>query len=119
MKNLVKTAAIASLMAFSPAIVPTAFSAEPIVGTWKRSNGTLIKYSGSGPRYCGMVMNGKYKGQSIGCLSGSGGSYKGKVNVLDEGKTYSGKGKVTGNSFKLSGCVFGGVICKSETLMRQ
>lgn len=95
-----------------------AFAAEPIVGKWQRPNGTVIAYSGSGP-YCGTVQTGEYKGKSIGCMNGSGGKYKGKVNKLDEGKTYTGKASVAGNSLKLSGCVLGGVICKSETLKRM
>ena len=95
-----------------------AFSAEPIEGTWKRSNGTLIKYSGSGGKFCGTVLNGEYKGKSIGCMSGKGNSYAGKVNKLDEGKTYTGKASVNGNSMKLAGCV-ARVLCKSETLARQ
>jgi uncharacterized protein (DUF2147 family) len=65
------------------------------------------------------VLTGEYKGKSIGCMSGSGGKYKGKVNKLDEGKTYTGKASVSGNSLKLSGCVAGGLICKSETLTKQ
>jgi len=94
--------------------------ADPIEGTWKRPNGTLIKYASSGNNsYCGTVLSGEYKGKSIGCMSGSGGSYKGKVNKLDEGKTYSGKAKVSGNTLSLSGCVLGGMICKSEALSRQ
>jgi len=93
--------------------------ADPIEGTWKRSNGTLIKYAGSGGNYCGTVLNGEYKGKSIGCMSGSNGKYKGKVNKLDEGKTYSGKATISGGTMKLSGCVAGGIICKSESLARQ
>ena len=94
--------------------------ADPIEGTWKRSNGTLIKYAASGGgQYCGTVMTGEYKGQSIGCMSGKDGSYKGKVNKLDEGKTYSGKASVSGNTLSLSGCVLGGIICQSESLARQ
>ncbi len=92
-------------------------AAEPILGKWQRPNGTIISYAGSG-KYCGTVMTGEYKGKSIGCMSGSGGSYKGKVNKLDEGKTYTGKASVSGNTLKLSGCVLGGIICKSETLKR-
>lgn len=95
-----------------------ALAAEPIEGTWKRSNGTLIRYAGSGGQFCGTVMTGEYKGKSIGCMSGSGSKYKGKVNKLDEGKTYSGSATVNGNSMKLSGCV-AMVLCKSETLARQ
>ncbi|MCV0396246.1 MAG: DUF2147 domain-containing protein [Rhizobiaceae bacterium] len=96
----------------------TAF-ADPIEGTWKRPNGTLIKYAASGGQYCGTVMTGEYKGKSIGCMSGKDGSYTGKVNKLDEGKTYNGKASVNGNTLALSGCVLGGIICKSENLTRQ
>jgi len=94
--------------------------ADPIEGTWKRTTGTLIKYSKSGgSKYCGTVLNGEYKGKSIGCMKGSNGSYKGSVNKLDEGKTYTGKANVNGNTMKLAGCVLGGIICKSENLKRQ
>ena len=108
-------------MAVAAAIVMTgaAVAAEPIEGTWKRSNGTLIQYAASGGQFCGTVMTGEYKGKSIGCMAGSGGSYKGKVNKLDEGKTYSGKASVSGKTLSLSGCVLGGIICKSESLARQ
>jgi uncharacterized protein (DUF2147 family) len=104
----------------SLAFTATTLAAEPIEGTWKRpTTGVLIKYSASGGnKFCGTVMTGEYKGQSIGCMSGSGNSYKGTVNKLDEGKTYSGTAKVNGNSMKLSGCV-AMVLCKSETLARQ
>lgn len=96
-----------------------AFSAEPIEGTWQRSNGTQIRYAAAGGQFCGTVLSGQYAGQSIGCMSGSGGSYKGKVNKLDEGKTYTGKASVSGNAMTLSGCVLGGIICKDETLSRR
>jgi len=97
-----------------------AAAAEPIEGTWKRPNGTLIRYAASGGgQFCGTVMTGEYKGKSIGCMSGSGSNYKGKVNKLDEGKTYNGKATVKGNTLALAGCVLGGIICKSENLTRQ
>ncbi|PRD46002.1 DUF2147 domain-containing protein [Phyllobacterium phragmitis] len=97
-----------------------AFAEEPIVGSWKRSNGTIIKYEACGSAtYCGTVMTGEYKGKSIGSMAGTGGAYKGKVNKLDEGKTYSGKANVKGNTLSLAGCVMGGLICKSESLARQ
>ncbi|MET3613225.1 uncharacterized protein (DUF2147 family) [Rhizobium aquaticum] len=101
------------------AFAAPAFAAEPIEGTWKRSNGTLIQYSGSGDKFCGTVLNNEYKGKSIGCMSGKGADYKGTVNKLDEGKTYSGKAHVEGKTMTLSGCALGGLICKSESLARQ
>jgi len=101
------------------AFTGTAAAAEPIVGTWKRPNGTLIRYAASGGQFCGTVLTGEYKNQSIGCMKGSGASYEGKVNKLDEGKTYKGKATVNGNTLSLAGCVMGGLICKSEDLKRQ
>ncbi|GGA93404.1 hypothetical protein GCM10011491_21910 [Brucella endophytica] len=111
---LLATAAIFTLAAEQAA------ATELIVGTWKRPNGTIIKYDSCGAdTYCGTVMTGEYKGKSIGTMSGKDGSYKGKVNKLDEGKTYTGKASVKGNTLSLSGCVMGGLICKSESLTRQ
>ena len=101
------------------AFTSMAVAAEPIVGTWKRSNGTLIKYAGSGSQFCGTVLTGEYKNQSIGCMKGSGASYEGEVKKLDEGRTYKGKATVNGNTMSLAGCVLGGLICKSESLSRQ
>jgi uncharacterized protein (DUF2147 family) len=106
--------------ALSLAVAGTAFAGEPIEGVWKRANGTMIRYAPTGDgQFCGTVLNHDYKGQSIGCMSGSGADYKGKVNKLDEGKTYTGKAHVEGNTMKLSGCALMGLICKSEMLARQ
>ena len=114
MKRNMLAAMAASLVLAGPAL-----AAQPIEGTWKRTNGTLVRYApAGGDKFCGTVMNGEYKGKSIGCMSGSGNSYKGQVNKLDEGKTYSGSATVNGNSMKLSGCV-AMVLCKTETLTRQ
>jgi uncharacterized protein (DUF2147 family) len=113
-----KSFAVAAFATF--ALAGSAVAAEPIEGSWKRPNGTVIKYAASGGNsFCGTVMTGEYKGKSIGCMSGSGGAYKGKVNKLDEGKTYNGKASVKGNTLSLAGCVMGGLICKSESLTRQ
>ena len=107
-------------LALAVAASSVAFAGEAIEGTWLRDNGTLIKYaSAGGNKYCGTVLNNKYAGQSIGCMSGTGGKYKGEVIVLDEGKTYSGKASVNGNVMSLAGCVLGGLICKSADLKRQ
>jgi uncharacterized protein (DUF2147 family) len=110
---------IAFAAAAAALVMTGAALADPIEGTWKRPNGTLIKYAGSGGSYCGTVLTGEYKGKSIGCMKGADGSYKGKVNKLDEGKTYNGKATIKGNTLALAGCVLGGVICKSENLTRQ
>ncbi|MEE9314614.1 MAG: DUF2147 domain-containing protein [Rhizobiaceae bacterium] len=116
MNRTVKIIAGAATLGFVLATTGAAFAAEPIVGTWVRKNGTKIRYSGSGTKFCGTVVNKKYKGKSIGCMSGTKGKYKGKVIALDEGKTYRGKAIATGSKLRLSGCV--AVFCKTETLRR-
>jgi uncharacterized protein (DUF2147 family) len=117
-----KKTLVAATAAFS-ILVPgmlAANAAEPIEGIWKRpSTGTLVQYSGNGGKFCGTVLEGEYKGKSIGCMEGSGTTYKGTVIALDENKTYSGKASVNGNSMSLKGCVAGGLICKGETWARQ
>lgn len=97
-----------------------AYAAEPIEGRWLRpSTGTLVQFKNcGGNNYCGTVLSGSHKGKSIGQLSGSNGSYRGKINALDEGKTYTGKANVSGNTMKLEGCVMG-FICKGENWARQ
>jgi len=58
-----------------------ASAAEPIEGVWKRpSTGTLVRYSGSGSKFCGTVLEGEYKGKSIGCMEGTGGHLQGYRN---------------------------------------
>ncbi|PCH45352.1 MAG: glycerol-3-phosphate ABC transporter ATP-binding protein [Hyphomicrobiales bacterium] len=109
--------AVIGAIAASAFLATGAMAAEPIVGKWKRKNGTILQYSGSGTTFCGRVVTGKYKGQSIGCMKGSGSTYVGKVKALDEGKTYKGKAKVSKTIMKLSGCV--SIFCKTETLRRQ
>jgi uncharacterized protein (DUF2147 family) len=94
--------------------------ADPIEGMWLRQNGTLIEYASTGgENYCGTVMSGDYQGQSIGCMAGADGAYAGKVNKLDEGKTYNGKASISGDVLSLSGCIAGGLLCKTEKLQRQ
>ena len=118
MHHSIKTLAACCAFTASIALSSTAFSAEPLVGKWKRDDGTIIQYSGSGTRYCAKVVNGQYAGKSIGCMTGKGKSYKGKLKVLSEGKTYTGYAKVSGNRLNLKGCVVW-PACKSATLVRQ
>ena len=107
--------AAALTMAFA---VP-AIAAEPIEGSWKRSTGTIIKFSPCGGAFCAIVQGGKHNGKQAGSMSGTGNRYKGSLTDLDEDKKYKGKASVNGNTMSLSGCVLGGIICKSETWVRQ
>jgi len=74
----------------------------------------------AGPWRTGCTQNGK---RFYGCLTGKmtasgGGNYEGEITKPDTGKTYTGKAKLSGSSLKLSGCVFGGLICESQVWTR-
>lgn len=94
-------------------------AAEPIEGLWKRQTGTILKFAPCGAAFCAIVQNGEHKGKQAGSMSGTGARYKGTLTDLSENKTYKGKASVSGNTMKLSGCVAGGLICKTETWTRQ
>jgi len=47
------------------------------------------------------------------------GTYAGTLYDPESGKTYSGKAKLLGDAVELSGCVMGGLICKSSTWRRN
>ena len=123
MPFFLRTAAAASLALALSAAVPLvtgqAHAAEPIVGTWKLADGRTIRFSGSGSRFCGTAVGGKFSGRSIGCVSGRGSAYRGKIKDLTANKTYTGKVSVKGNAMKLSGCVLGGLICRGVNARRR
>jgi hypothetical protein len=43
---------------------------------------------------------------------------EGSITKPSNGKTYSGSATLSGNSLKLKGCVFGGLICESQNWSR-
>ena len=46
------------------------------------------------------------------------GSYDGSITKPSNDKTYSGRATLSGNSLRLKGCVFGGLICESQNWTR-
>jgi uncharacterized protein (DUF2147 family) len=113
LRKLIAAAALTIVFA-APAL-----SSEPIEGNWKRSTGTIIKFAPCGAAFCATVQNGKNAGKQAGSMAGTGNRYKGTLTDLDANKTYKGKASVNGGTMSLSGCVLGGIICKSETWVRQ
>jgi uncharacterized protein (DUF2147 family) len=93
--------------------------ADPIEGNWKRPNGTLEIIKACGGSFCVTVGSGEHSGKSAGNFKSTGGNkYKGTLTDISANKTYNGKATLNGNSLVMSGCVFGGLICKSETWTR-
>ena len=88
--------------------------ADPIEGNWKTQTGATAAITGGGP-FTITLKTGKHAGKRIGSFSASGGGkYTGKITDPETDKTYSGKASLKGSSLSMSGCVLGGLICKSQ-----
>ena len=94
--------------------------ADDIEGMWKRPNGILVSVHKCGAEFCVTAASGAHKGESAGKMAASGtGKYAGTITDLEAGKTYTGKGALSGDSLTMSGCVLGGLFCKGENWARQ
>ncbi|MDW6021160.1 DUF2147 domain-containing protein [Mesorhizobium sp. BAC0120] len=97
----------------------SAFSADMVVGRWRTKPGDTAAISNCGRALCISLKDGRYAGQQIGRMTPRGdGTYVGSITNPADGKTYSGKGRLEGDSFTMSGCLLGGLICRSQTWVR-
>lgn len=96
--------------------------AQDVTGTWLRDTGaSRVRFAKCGEAMCGTIAwlrdtNGPAKlGQRIFYdMKPSGpGKWSGSAFNPEDGKTYSGTMTLSGNSLTTSGCVFGGMICRS------
>lgn len=110
--------------------------AASVNGVWRTQKGWKVKMYKCGGSYCGKVVGGTTakdvknpnkalrSRRMVGVrmvwgMKKSGSGYSGKLYNPNDGKTYTGKiSKISGSSMRLSGCVFGGLICKSQTWRR-
>ena len=89
--------------------------ADPIEGNWKTQSSETAVIGSCGGEFCITVKTGKYAGQTIGKMAAGGdGNNSGSITKPQNGKSYSGKASLTGNSLKMSGCVLGGLICENQ-----
>ena len=95
-----------------------AASAASIEGKWRTQAGANAVISKCGGAFCIKITSGQHSGKRIGQVSGSGSSYSGSVTDPANGKTYSGRARVNGNTLKLSGCV-AKILCKTQTWTRR
>ena len=96
-----------------------ALAADPIVGNWRTDSGETAAITGGGP-FAITLKTGKHAGKRIGSMSASGGGkYAGEITDPANDKTYSGKATLSGNNLRMSGCVLGGLICRSQNWKRQ
>jgi uncharacterized protein (DUF2147 family) len=133
--------ALRSLLGFASLAVALSASpsarADDITGTWLSQSGeTRVRISPCGGQFCGTIVwvskpgndvNNPDAGkrgrplvgvQMITMKSVGAASYSGHLYNYQDGKTYAGKATVTGAGLALSGCVLGGLICRTQTWKR-
>lgn len=107
------------LAAAAIALSAGAAFADPIEGNWKTKSGNTAEIAQCGNAFCITLKTGEHAGKQIGKMEAQGGGrYSGKVTDPAEDKTYNGKGRLSGDSFTMKGCVLGGLICRGETWKR-
>lgn len=128
-----KSAILIALGLCALAAPALAQSPEP-TGTWLSQSGeTRIRIAKCGSVYCGIIVSSSHAKdannpdpklrdrnlvgvQMISDLKPASDGYAGQLYNPQDGKTYAGKLKVTApNALQLSGCVFGGLICRAQT----
>lgn len=106
--------AVAATMLFTGAAL-----ADPIEGNWKTEAGSTARISACGGSFCIKLTSGSHNGKQIGKMKASGsGNYSGEITDPADDKTYTGKASLSGNTLRMKGCVFGGLICKGQTWAR-
>jgi len=130
---------------FALALAATGFAlsapalAADATGIWLSQSGeTRIHIAPCGGALCGTVVWQKTPGKDVnnpdpakqsrpvvgiqmisGMKPSASGEYAGQLYNFQDGKTYSGKLTVAGpNALNLSGCVLGGIVCRSQTWTR-
>jgi uncharacterized protein (DUF2147 family) len=102
--------------------------AQDVSGTWLRDSGaSRVRFAKCGEAMCGTLAwlkdtNGPAKvGQRIFYdMKPSGdGKWTGSAFNPEDGKTYSGTMTLAGDKLTTSGCVLGGLICRSVTWNRS
>ncbi|MDP5305700.1 DUF2147 domain-containing protein [Paracoccus spongiarum] len=114
-------------------LAATAALADPIEGVWQTQpdDGAFahVSIAPCGGAFCGVISRtfkdkAEYKSPNLGrqividMAPAGGGAYAGKVWRPANDKIYQGKASVSGDRMSLSGCVAGGLICKSQTWVR-
>jgi len=124
------------LAAFGLLLLTGAAQAQPAdpSGTYLSESGeTRVRIAKCGSAYCGTIVavqgeskdvnnpDASLKGRSlvgvqmISNIQPAGDGFSGQLYNYKDGKTYTGKMSFEGKAMKLSGCVLGGLICRSQT----
>ncbi len=108
-----------TILATSAAIlIATPALADSIEGKWRTASGETAAIDKCGGAYCIVLKTGKHAGKRIGRVTGSNGTYKGKITDPADDKTYSGSAKVKGASMSMTGCALV-IFCKTQQWARK
>jgi uncharacterized protein (DUF2147 family) len=109
-------------------LTTSASLADNVLGTWSRDNGAVrVKFDTCGDAICGNIAwlrpgaDTKAKiGQRLffDMRPDGANSWTGKAVNPDSGSIYSGKMSVEGSTLSTSGCIVGGLVCKSANWRR-
>ncbi|MCF3974743.1 DUF2147 domain-containing protein [Paracoccus salsus] len=126
-----KIAAVAAILV--AAATATAAGADPIEGVWQTQPDegafAYVTIAPCGGAFCGTIDRSfkdkaEYASPNLGrqividMVPQGDGKYVGKVWRPANDKIYQGKASVAGDRMSLSGCVAGGLLCKSQTWAR-
>ena len=97
-----------------------ALAADPIVGNWRTEAGSTAAVAPCGGSFCITLRSGQHAGKRLGSVAPAGaGKYSGTIIDPATDKSYSGSATLSGASLRMSGCVLGGLICRSQTWSRR
>ena len=116
-------------LALTAFLLTTSLSlADDVLGTWSRDNGAVhVKFEPCGDAVCGNIVwlrpgsDSKAKvGQRLffDMRPTGANAWIGKAASPDNGSVYSGKMSIDGSTLATSGCIAGGLICKSANWRR-
>jgi uncharacterized protein (DUF2147 family) len=120
-------AALVATLVIALGLSAGAARAQEADGVWMREDGaSKVQFSPCGQALCGTIVwlknpNSKaHVGQKVffDMARADQNSWTGQAFNPEDGRTYSGKMVVNGKKLRTSGCVFGGLICKSMTWAR-
>lgn len=117
-----KTCRIGSVacgIVFAAVLFSLPAAAQSIAGNWRTKSGEIARIAKCGGAWCITLRTGKHRGKRIGRFTKAGAGYAGTITDPGNNKTYNGKATVTGRSMSLSGCVFGGMFCRSQVWTKR
>ena len=128
-----KSPSLAAVALFLLTGAAQAQSPDPSGTYLSESGDTRVRIARCGSAYCGTIVavqgeakdvnnpDAGLKGrnlfgvQMISNIQPAGGGFSGQLYNYKDGKTYTGKMSFEGKAMQLSGCVLGGLICRSQT----